>query len=228
MYSLIRTVEPTEKLFTTQQLSDSLRISVPTAGDETSLLAYLAAATEWVEGLAGCSVMKQQWQLGLSTFPFWATEAQWEKQGRRLDYMPRPILLPRGPVIRIDSITYVANDGTVTTLDPSAYQLSPNEKPPAIYPPYSGYFPTPRYVPDSVKIKYTTGMGVDPADSSSPLPSAVRQSVQMAIRFLVAHWYENREPIPVDVTPEKLPYGLEAMLWAARIYRFDWGSYYSQ
>ena len=222
MVSLTRTTAPEAALFETQQLQDQLRITVISDADKANLEAYLAAAIEFVEGVCGCSIMKQTWLLGLDSFPAFDG-----RRGRRDDFLPRPFLLPRGPVLSVDRFEYTDAAGNVQALTSSDYVLVSSLKPPAIYPPYGGYFPVARTVPDSVRITYTAGMGVDPDDGTTDDPEAVRESVKMAVKFLVGHWYNHREPFPVDVKPEKIPYALEVLLCSSRIYRFDWESYYS-
>lgn len=211
MVSLTKIEEPTDDLFTVQELKDQLRISVASPADEANLQAYLDAATEYVEGVAGCSIMKQRWRLTLDSFPITS----------------KPFLLPRGPLVTLDSFKYIDASGQEQAIAPSGYQLYKDGKPPAVFPPYASFFPTARYVPEAVKLEYTTGMGVDPADVTAPAPGRVRETVRMAVKFLTGHWYCNREPVPIDVVPARLPYSLEAMLWSSRIYRFDWEAYYS-
>lgn len=217
MVTLKKVTEATDWPFQVPDLKDQLRISVSSDADDRNLEAYLDAAVELVEGLAGCSVMKQTWQLGLEQFPFSRGNDRWR--------MGRPILLPRGPLVTVTSIKYINVSGSDVTLDPSGYLVSKNEKPSAIYPPYSGTFPTAREVPDSVRVTYVAGMAVNDAGESDP--ALVRESVKMSIKFLAGHWYSNREPVPVDVKPEKLPYALETLICASKLYRFDWEAYYS-
>lgn len=216
MVSLVRTTAPTDRLFTADELRSMLRLTSDT--QDTLIAAYQDAAIEYVEGVCGCSIMKQEWQLGLSEFPYWEERLM---RGRD-SYLPRPILLPRGPLINLDSIDYVDSNGASQKY--SAGVVDDLSKPPAIYPPYGVVFPIARYDANSVKVKYTTGMGWK---DDAAAPNQVMETVKMAVRFLVAHFFENTEPVPIDVSVVKLPYSLEAMLWASRVWRFDWDRYYS-
>lgn len=206
-------------MFTPLELQEQLRISVASSADAANLQAYLDAAEYWVESLAGISIMKQTWTLKGDQFPYNRDDYNWRYP------LGKPILLPRGPVLSIESFTYQdLNNQTQDITGPSNYQLALEERPPALYPPYGGFFPTALWVPGAMKIVFTCGMsGVD--DEAVK----VDEDVKMAVKFLVAHWYANREPVPMDVTPQKIPYALETMLWSTRKgYRFDWEKYYSE
>lgn len=215
MVSLVRIAAPTDDLFTVDELKSMLRIT--SDSNDMLLASYRDAAVEYVEGVCGCSIMKQQWQLGLAEFPYWE-----ERITRGRDsYLPRPILLPRGPLISLESIDFVDSNGASQKYtDGVVDDLS---KPPAIYPPYGLVFPIARYDANSVKVKYTTGMGWNGTEAT---PDKVMETIKMAVRFLVAHFFENAEPVPIDVSVVKLPYSFEAMLWASRVWRFDWDRYY--
>lgn len=220
MSSLVRTTAPATPLFSSQDLYDQLRIKRSTTGDDSSLDAYVEAAVQWIEGLAGISIMKQTWTLRGDQFPY---NRDYDRDGYERRYpLGKPILLPRGPVLSIDTFTYQDLNNQTQNVTGSNYQLALEERPPALYPPYGGFFPTALWVPGAMKIVFTCGMaGVDDD------PKKVDSDVKMAVKFLVAHWNENREPVPVNVSLQKLPYALESMLWSVRKgYRFDWQEYY--
>ena len=217
MSSLVRTTAPVKQLFAVQELYDTLRISASTAADQAVLLAYLAAATEWIEGVAGISIMQQTWTLKGDQFPY-------NRDGFDRRYpLGKPMLLPNGPVQSISTFTYQdLNNQTQNINDSSHFQAALAERPPALYPPYGGFFPTAIWVPGALTVSYVCGMS-----GANDDPALVDNDVKMAVRFLVAHWNENREPVPVNLG-KKMPYSLETMLWSTRKgYRFDWREYYS-
>ncbi len=93
-----------------------------------------------------------------------------------------PLLFPR-----IQSITwlkYVAEDGTLTTLDPAAYELEATHEPGLLLPAYGLAWPAARARPGAVKVQYKAGYG-DTADS---LPKPIVQWMLLALTDL----YENR------------------------------------
>lgn len=217
MSSLVRTTAPVKQLFQLQDLYDQLRISTSNNGDDNTLAAYLEAATQWVEGLAGISIMKQVWTMKADQFPY-------NRDGFDRRYpLGKPMLLPRGPVLSVDTLTYQdLNNQTQSINDGTHFQPALDERPPALYPPYGGFFPTALWVPSAVVIVFTCGMSGTTDD-----PAKVDSAAKMAVKFLVAHWNENREPVPINMSLQKLPYALESMLWSLRSgYRFDWEKYY--
>lgn len=225
MSSLVRTAAPAKPLFTVADLKDCLRISGSTNSDETMLAAYEAAAEEWLEGLAGISIMKQTWTLNADQFPSNRDLSNRSLYGYSAQFpLGKPIKLPRGPVISIDTFSYLDVNGNAVDFKATSpnWQAALGERPPALYPPFGGYFPTAQWVPGALTIVMTCGMSGTADD-----PKVVDNDVKMAVRFLVAHWWENREPVPVNLNPQKLPYGLEAMIWSTRKgYSFDWQEYY--
>jgi uncharacterized phiE125 gp8 family phage protein len=217
--SVNRIQEPTADAFYMQDLKDHLRLSVITPADENNLQAYLDAATDFIEGVCGCSIMLQKWQLNLSCFPYGNDQ-------REESYLKK-ILLPRGPLLQIDSVKY--NDANGVQKIWTGYQVDKNSKPPAIYPAYGSYYPGTRDQPNDVEIIYTTGMGVTIQSGPQYIdaPEKVRTGIKQALKFLTGHFYLNREPVPVDVVPARIPFTLETLLWSEKIYRFDWEAYYS-
>jgi uncharacterized phiE125 gp8 family phage protein len=215
--SLVRTTAPVKKLFSVQDLYDLLRISESTTSDQNVLLAYLDAATEWIEDVAGISIMKQVWTLKGDQFPY-------NRDGFDRRYpLGKPMLLPNGPVISIDTFTYQdLNNQTQNINSSSFFQAALDERPPALYPPYGGFFPTALWVPGALTLVMTCGMSGAADDATK-----VDNDVKMAVKFLVAHWNENREPVPVNVG-SKMPYALETMIASIKKgYGFDWRNYYS-
>ncbi|WP_062381985.1 head-tail connector protein [Pseudomonas abietaniphila] len=45
---------------------------------------------------------------------------------------------------------------------------------------------------------------------------ALTDDVQQAILLLVGHWYANREDVVVNATANRVPMGVEALLWTRK------------
>lgn len=108
------------------------------------------------------------------------------------------IELPVAPVIRVTSVKYsTSKGGTKVTLDPSQYYVENNRKP--------------------AVVKFITAPGVDSQDPSpvqiladvghSTTPEALKQ----AVRFLVAHYYENRQAAEA-ATIKEIPLGIYSLM----------------
>lgn len=64
--------------------------------------------------------------------------------------------------------------------------------------------------PAAIKMTYDAGYG----DSATDVPNSLRQCV----RFLVAHYYDLREPVTVGQAASRVPYSLQTILNAERVH----------
>lgn len=120
------------------------------------------------------------------------------------------IQLPWCPLASVSSIQFLDFTGTLQTVSPSLYTISPGS-PGRIQPVYGKVWPIPAPLVDAVQVQFTAGYDALP----SPIgPQSVPVNIQLAIRMLAAHYYENRE-IAADIPP-----GILSVLSAA-----DHGSY---
>lgn len=103
------------------------------------------------------------------------------------DFVNSTFSLPRNPVTGISSIQYMDVLGVVQTLNPSQYQLGLSRWPARVVPvqgqvwPFTNYFTI-----ESVSINFTAGYS-----SVNAIPARYKR----AVKYLFAHFYENREPI---------------------------------
>ncbi len=93
-----------------------------------------------------------------------------------------PLAFPR--IQSIDWVKYVAEDGTLTTLDPAAYELEATHEPGLLLPAYGLAWPAARARPGAVKVQYKAGYG----DTAASLPKPIVQWMLLALTDL----YENR------------------------------------
>ncbi len=97
------------------------------------------------------------------------------------------------------------NQGTAPAGD---FIYDADSEPPRLFPKAGQFWPSVLYVPNAVQVHYIAGYGND--------GKAVPQAIKMAIMQLVAHWYNNREPV-VAGSISKLPNHVEALLWTYRV-----------
>ncbi|SEE59802.1 phage conserved hypothetical protein, phiE125 gp8 family [Rhizobiales bacterium GAS188] len=125
------------------------------------------------------------------------------------------MVLPLAPVTSVVSLTYLQYPyGPAAVLDPSAYIVVPDGQATKITRPYNLIWPWIGQGPEPVVIRFVCGY--DPASSSpDPAPSP---SVLHAIKLLVSHWYERREPLNAlaQSGTTELPYGVTHLLWPER------------
>lgn len=178
--ALKRVAEPTTEPFTLDQMKNYLRVDDDT--DDEFISALISASRERVEDVTGRCLMPQQWQLGLDRFPYRTGE----------------ILLPRAPLLSVDSITYLDGDGQRVTIDGSLYTVDTLSEPTRIRPARNTSWP--QHVPDTnvILITFTCGYTVVP------------QSLQQAMRLIAASYYDNRAEVVQGASFATLPTPLSA------------------
>jgi uncharacterized phiE125 gp8 family phage protein len=136
--------------------------------DDDLITSLVESATSKIDGPRGIGIacFTQTWELSLDAFE---TE----------------IILPGWPVKSVSSVTYVDIDGATQTIDSADYQLDIKGDKVRLRPSYGLSWPTPRLINAAVSISYVVGEAqVD-----------IEPLIKLAIKQMVAHWYENREAI---------------------------------
>lgn len=169
---------------------------------DTLIDAYIKAARLVTEDRYGVALVTQTWDLALDRFPCGGTHDPYAA-----------IDVPRPPLQSVTSVTYTDTAGTATVLSSSLYQVQATGRamPGRIAPAYAQTWPATRDVMAAVTVRFVAGYG---------LAAAVPEDVKTAIKFLVAHWYENREIVGAGGRPDMLPFTYEALLAPYRQYAF--------
>jgi hypothetical protein len=121
--------------------------------------------------------------------------------------------LPTSPVRSIDEITYRLDGGSYNVLADSVYRLT-NDGQLVLN---SGMaWPIAGSSFDSVRIKYTAGMGY-PTDSDVGVEK-IDEDVIVAMRLLIGHFWFNRSAVvqALGGGMQELPMGVKALLWPNR------------
>ncbi len=150
----------------------------------------IPAAVQSVESWCNRQLMPATWRLDLDGFPTNSTE---------------PIQIPRPPLTSVSSITYTDTAGTSQTWSTASYVVTVGGEGEfgKVEPAYGEIYPVARDAPNTVSITYVAGFTA---------AAAVPAITKLAIRTLVAHWYESREPIVVGTIVNGLPWHIENML----------------
>lgn len=154
--------------------------------EDTILWDLLKAATNIVQQRADRTLVTQTWKLTIDGFP-----------------SNNEILLPRPPVVSVSSLKYYDSGGTQQTWSSSNYTVDTLNTPAKIVPAYSVVWPTTRDIINAVEVIYVAGYGN---------PPSVPAELKAAIRMLVAHWYETREPINVGNIVNPIPETVDALV----------------
>lgn len=202
-WQLRRIVEPQIEPVSVEEAKSQCLIDADITKFDTDLRDWIKAARELAEEYTKRSFIEQVWVYSSPAFP--ADGCSWDDAG---------IPLPRGPVIRINSVTYLDNDGARQALTDAQYLQVLDDDPPRLFPAYNTFWPTGRAQQGAVQIEYVAGYAAagSPVDAEN-VPARAKQ----AIKLLVGHWLACREA-GAPVVLNEIPYGFERSLDSLRIY----------
>lgn len=184
---------PASEPVTLTEAKAHLRVDFTT--DDTYITTLITAAREQVEMVARRALITQTLDLRMSAWPIgWS------------------FALPRSPVQSITSITYTDDQGQAGTMSSSDYMLYTQPDPAIVVLKPNASWPGASLMPGpSIVVRYVAGYG---------LAASVPVRYKQACLLLVAHWYENREPVLVGTIYQALPHAVESLLL------IDRGSYF--
>lgn len=167
-------------------------LRVDHATDDALIQRLIEAAVGAIDGPPGIGIamVSQVWRLSLDSFPCSVIE------------------LPLGPVLTVDSITYVDTAGATQTLPSGDYQTDITRNPARIAPAYGKFFPSTRLGLNAVKVQFTAGFGA---------ASAVPSDLKSAILLIVGNLYTNRDATVLGAAVAQLPMGVDAILDRYRV-----------
>lgn len=189
--NLVLQTEAATEAVTLADCKSHLRI---TASDEdTYIQSLLDAAISFVDGkgVLGKALITQTWR-------------QYVPQN------PGTVTLLLGPVQSVSAIGYYDTDGMVQAATVSDFNVFGTEECKTVEPKAGSSWPTAQDRPDAIWIDFAAGYGAAATDVPAELTHA--------IKMLVAHWYENREPAP-EASQAKLPFGFDDLI---SVHRSNW------
>lgn len=173
-------VAPTAEPVTLAELKAQLGIKTDDQLSDSVLLRRLAEARKWAEGYTQRSFMPQVHELRLDVFP-----ANGE------------IRLPLPPVTEIVSIKYIADDGTLTTVDAADYALDTAGPVPFVRPVYGETWPSPRAESSAVRVRYAAGYPVTALAAATAL-SAIT-AANPGVVTSAAHGFVDGDLLQLDI-----------------------------
>ncbi len=169
------------------EMKEWLRLD--TADEDDLVSALIVSARLIVEASARRMLITQTWRMSLDRWPREPFDDEWFSTRRKT------IDIPFAPVQRVAQMSVVDATGTPVPVAPAEFgvDLAPerariyfNVDPPKPAPPLGG-----------VAIDVVVGYGDQPASVPEPL--------RLAIRLLVARWFENRGDVEADAAADRLP-----------------------
>lgn len=190
---LVLQTAPTSEPVTTAEAKTHLRVT--TSDDDTYIGTLITVARKHVETITGRALINQTWDYFLDNFP----------PGDK-------IVIPLPRLSSVTTVKYTDKDNAQTTFTASKYIVDTNNEPGQIVLAYGESWPTftPRPI-NAVEIRFVAGYGSGAAN--------VPEGIKQAMLLLIAHWYENREPI-TDLNMKEIPETANALLWPYRVMQF--------
>lgn len=181
--TLVLVSAPAEEPVTTSEARAHLRLNDEVDGALLSVL--IAAARTTLEVETRRAFVTQGWKLFLDAWP-----------GRELT-------LPIAPVQSVSSVSVADAEGTMVALEAGTFREALAREPPALMPASRAVLPEPGVRLSGIEIGFSAGYG-----AASAVPKALCQAILM----LVAHWYEQREPVSLEGRAWPVPDTVERLI----------------
>jgi len=201
---------PTAEPLSLAEAKRHLRVVV--SDEDALVLGLITAARASCETRTQNQLVASRWKLVLDSFPGLAEHggASYVPWGKTYGLPPNAIVIPRGPVLQVVSITYLDMGGTVQTLtagQANDYVVDLSSNPARITPPFGKVWP-PNVMPQIGAVTVTFDAGhaaplvADPAADTISVPGWKTLAVADALRL------SNRDE--VSAADGALPGGLSA------------------
>lgn len=169
-----------------------LQARIIDASEDALLQLMIGAARRYAETYTGRSFVTQKWRAVGDAFPGQALMGV--RAGISWSIPDHALVLEKGPIQLIDSITYTAMDGT-TQIMPGTDWVADLTGTPRITPRFGKIWPIPLPQIGSVAVNFTAGYG----DTADTVPEGIRHWILLRVATL----YERREEV-AEVTRGKI------------------------
>ena len=166
-----------------------LRVDDDDGAQDAVIAGLVKAARLTVEGASRRVLIEQRWRVALDRWP-----------------QDRVVLLPLSPLISVESIKVFDAKGAAAGIAAGAIDSDRFSDPPRIAVPDA---PEPGRARNGILIEVLAGYG----GAAEAVPAALR----LAIRILVAHWFENRGDVAGEQTLPPEAFALVAPFRRARL-----------
>jgi uncharacterized phiE125 gp8 family phage protein len=176
---------PSIEPLTRTEAKNHLRVDSDLTADDTLIDMLIGAARRYAESYCGLSLITQGWRLVLDSFP--GNTIMGVPWGTPYSLPGNAVLLERGPVTAVTSITYTAMDFSAQTMPSTDYVTDLTGPLPRITPVFGKIWPIPVPQIGAVQVNYTAGFGA----TAASVPEGIRQWMLLRITTL----YRNREEV---------------------------------
>jgi len=214
-WGLKRTVDAVNEPVTLAEAKDHMRIS--DTNDDTYIPLLIKAARRRLEEETGRAFCTQTWRFVMDQFP------RYTRRSYPVGFMP--IILPRPPLIvaaaiqspatpSSPNIAYLDGAGNPQTLVLNTDFIADGVSEPArLQLAFGKSWPATIRQQSAVTIDFQAGYSAD--------ATLVPEELKMAIKMVIAHWYENRESVIVEArtTPQEVP---QSAMWLIDPFKVNW------
>lgn len=186
--AIVMTSAPALEPVTLSEAKDHLRLDG--SAEDVLVQSLILTSRLHVEAALGLALISQGWRLTLDRVPETDT-----------------LMLPLRPVAAITAIRIFAADGSDSVMPADDYALDGSPLDPRLVR-RAAAWPIPGRARSGIAIDLTAGYGPDADDVPEP--------IRHAIRLLVAHWYEHRDPFEVGSAGARIPAFISEMLMPYR------------
>ncbi len=185
---LALTTGPSVEPVTLAEAKSHLRIDID--DDDTDISAFIVAARIYVEKQLNKQLITATYTWRVDTFPL----------GVQPFVLPYPVF----PLQTVTSINYIDVSGDSQLLATSVYNVNVDDEPAEITLKFDQTWPDIRTQDNAVTLVLVAGYG----DAGSDVP----EYLEVAIKQLVGHWYENREATIVGTVSRPIPLGIRSII----------------
>lgn len=166
-------------------------LRVDTSSEDSLIQSLIMASRLHIEAALDLALITQTWRHQRDVWP-----------------PSRVLILPLRPIQSVTAVTLHDDDETSRSLDTGAFVLDGFANPARLVWRGHGAVPAAGMVANGIEIDFVAGHG----DGAADVPQPIRQ----ALLLLVAHWYENREPVEIGATATSIPAGVSELLMPYR------------
>ena len=207
-YHLIEAAPPGAEPLTLEEVK--LHVRITHDHEDTLLTSLIMTARMICEADTGLALITRSYSLWLDAWPVTTRRDWWDGVREGADTGDSDtLLLPRPPLIAVNSILIYADNGTSAPLDANSYHTDTIRKPGRIVLRSGISAPAAGRSVNGIEIRYTAGFGATPQSIPAPLRQGMLQ--------MIAHLYRQRGDAPETALHTS---GAAALFQPFRLVRF--------
>lgn len=154
--------------------------------DDALVTGLIVASRQWAEQYTGRIFINQSWRLWIDAARGFAQN--WWDGVREAPVtvlnVDAAILLPKPPLVSVTCVQYYDDSDTGSLWPATNYYVDTAREPGRLVLRTGAIWPTPTRLVNGISVDYVAGYGAD--------ASCVPEAIKLAIKQLIAHWYEHR------------------------------------